>query len=555
MRWLLAALVVAGCTEHVHLGDGGQLPGLVALAIAPGDITIELADIGASQRVAYAATGTFEDGSSRDVTAKVVWSVDNPYPGAFEHPGDYLATGAAAGKVAIHATSGDVDATAALVVHVSATVVDGVFPPPAGNQLFDGATVGTDPTKTPVVRYPADGVRFPQDMAQIVFQHEFGAGNDTVRLVFASDVLDLVILTAGDRYHPDAEVWKLIEASHPGGMATLTIEAADSTAPGTIYRAPPITLAFSSGAIGDHAYFFSSTSPGVVRGSLASTTASGVVSTAEDPHHAIANDGSVMAFADPDKLQTFDLTSLAALLPPGVPMGYAAFSPDGTVMVVADKGNLTLRDVTTGDPVGPANGKIDLGGLKGTHPDWSPDGHYLALAVSDMLDNKDAKHASIARIERLEDGSWGTLEILVQSTGDPDNNFAPRWGPEGSIAYIHATSGSKDAKSAEIRLLPAEGTPITLALATTRIGTEEMRDTNVTMPTWTTAADGTSWLAFTSTRPYGTIRPVKGPAQIWIAGVDLARPDPSFAAFWLPCQDVTATGANPVFAPLPITNQ
>jgi len=542
------------CTEHVQLGGDAKLPGLLSLAVTPPDTAIAFDDLGApAQHVAYVATGSFEDGTTRDVTALVAWSADNPYPGMFADRGDYLATGTAAGHVGVHATSGDVDGAATLAIHVRATVIDPVFPPPA-TDLFGDAIVSDDPTKRPDVRYPADRARFPQEMTPIVFQHDRGMNNDTTRLRFSSDVLDLDVITGGDRYQPDTTVWTLIEASHPDSELLLTVEAASSTAPGTVYQAPAITLAFSAGPITDLAYFFSEATLGVTRGSPASPAASLIIGSAADPHHAITRDGRVMALGAGNKLSTVDLDSLSQLLPPGPPMGYAAFSPDGAMVVVADKGTLTLRDAATGAPIGPGGGKLDLGGLKGTHPDWSPDGRHVALAVSDMIDNVDAKRASIARIA-YNDGSWGALEILVQSTGDPDNNFAPRWGPDGSIAFVHATSGSKDAKNAELRLLPAGGsTPITLALATTRVGTLEVPDTNVTMPTWSTGADGASWLAFTSTRPYGTIRPMQGAAQIWIAGIDPAREDPSFAGFWLPCQDVTAVNANPIWAPLPIPN-
>ena len=42
------------------------------------------------------------------------------------------------------------------------------------------------------------------------------------------------------------------------------------------------------------------------------------------------------------------------------PMGYAAFSPNRTLVVIADKGTLTLRDANTGKPIGPDGGAGSL---------------------------------------------------------------------------------------------------------------------------------------------------------------------------------------------------
>ena len=97
MRFVLL-IAAAGCTEHVQLG-GDTLPGLVALDVSPPTDAIAFTAVGApAQRVAYVATGHFKDGSSRDVTELVDWTTYNPFPGMFEHPGDYLASGAAAGR-------------------------------------------------------------------------------------------------------------------------------------------------------------------------------------------------------------------------------------------------------------------------------------------------------------------------------------------------------------------------------------------------------------------------------------------------------------------------
>src|SRR5689334_8230465 len=97
MRRALVVVVVAACTEHVQLGDDGGIPGLVSVEVSPASTMLEFPDLAApDQTVAYAATGTFVDGDTRDITTLVTWTVDVAAPGAFTDPaGTFVATGAA----------------------------------------------------------------------------------------------------------------------------------------------------------------------------------------------------------------------------------------------------------------------------------------------------------------------------------------------------------------------------------------------------------------------------------------------------------------------------
>jgi hypothetical protein len=195
---------------------------------------------------------------------------------------------------------------------------------------------------------------------------------------------------------------------------------------------------------------------------------------------------------------------------------------------------------------------------KATHPDWSPDGTFAVVAVSADASNMDLKGGSIARIPfDAATTTFGAPEILVQSTADADNNFFPKWSPDGRfIAYVHATSPAKDARNAELRLVAAGGgAPIVLTIAGGRVGqVDAVPDLGNVMPAWTSGADGVAWLSFASTRPYGLVRPMKGASQIWVAAVDPSREgDPSYAAFWLTCNDPATVANDPIWAPAPST--
>lgn len=97
------------------------------------------------------------------------------------------------------------------------------------------------------------------------------------------------------------------------------------------------------------------------------------------------------------------------------------------------------------------------------------------------------------------------------------------------------------------------GTPVPLRIASHRLGsTDDVMNLDDTMPAWIPAPGAIQWLAFASTRPYGVVRPaMMGTSQIWLAGIDItqgAATDASFAAFWLPCQDITVVNNTPVWA-------
>ena len=213
---------------------------------------------------------------------------------------------------------------------------------------------------------------------------------------------------------------------------------------------------------------------------------------------------------------------------------------------------LTLRDASTGLPMGSPDGRVDLP-TKATHPDWSPDGSYVAVALSSDISNMEIKGGAIARIPYSE-GVFGAPEILVPGSAT-NNNYFPKWSPDGRfIAYVNATTGSRTATSADLHVIRADGgTPIELRLANHRVGgVDDVPGLANTMPSWGPSTGDIAWLSFASTRPYGGIMPNADRGQIWITGLDLEREgDPSFASFWLPSQDVRVLNNNPIWAVAP----
>ena len=557
-RGAIAALVLAACMQDVQLDT--RLAGLVAITVAPADTTLTIDGLDEPpQTVGFTATGQFSNGTMQDVTDLVTWSVDNAAPGSVGPDGTYTTSNTAAGHITVTAaTTAGIAANATLTVVVSATIVDATFPPPGDpSTLFPAGAqpITGDLMHGPSTLYPIDKTMFPQAVASTVVQYAPGMMNDSFELTFDNDVLQLVVFTGAQRWAANGALWSLVSESGIGDPVQLAVDATDSTGSGTIYASAPIKLEFSRDAPGGPIYYWSAATNGVMQGALDAQSAGKLYpsDTTCVGCHTVSRDATAMAMGYGDEnnpaLATITLPGLATVIDPGtkLPTGWSTYSPDGSRVLVAANGMLTLYDAHTGAVVEP----VTLPPMMfATHPDWSPDGTEVAIAVTAMMPNdKDVNGASIAVLP-FANGTFGPPNILVASSG-MDNAYFPRWSPDGRyLAYVHATTSSHAAMTAELRLVAATGGAPTVLATASGVGLAD------TMPTWSPTQGELSWLAFASMRPYGVVMPMPNNSQIWLAGIDLAQlagpgVDPSFAPFWLPCQDVTVLNNNPIWAPTP----
>jgi hypothetical protein len=563
---LAAVLACAGCTETVRL-TRDPLEGMVAVDVTPFDSTIKITELGGPHHtLQFTAMGRFADGSTRDITPLVAWQLDNGLLGAFDGRGLFTASHEAAGHGLVTIEARGLVATTSLSVIIDATIIDPAFPPPAAN-LFDPSIpfVSGDPLRSPSLIYPADGTHFPQSIASTLFQFRRGASNDAFRVVFDSEVLHLAVETGADRWRADGTLQRLLAATGITAPIRTEVHArASADMPPLIYVSNRITLSFAIDAPPSPIYFWSAATNGIMHGGVDVTTSGKLYpsSTTCVGCHTVSRDHSQMAMGL-DNTTSTDLLSvqLGSLVPSFTPstarpMGWATYSPDGTKLLVANNGVLKLYDSSTGS----ALGTVPLPAMRyATHPDWSPDGQWVAIALTSTIPtNMDVRSASIARIP-YNDGAWGTPQFLVSGTMT-SNNYFPRYSPDGAyIAYVHATGPSQGATSAELMLVPGDGgSSRRLRLASHRVGTQDdVPDLASSMPAWSPprstfdppAGPETTWLAFVSARPYGAVLPTAGRPQIWVTSLDLTSTgDPSTAAFWLPCQDNTVVNNNPVWS-------
>jgi uncharacterized protein YjdB len=98
------------------------------LQVAPGSVAI-----GAGLKQQFNATGTFSDGSSKDMTSLVTWSSSDAAIASID--GNGLAAGVLSGSVTITAKSGSVQGTASLSVTVAAANLTSISVTPAASSI------------------------------------------------------------------------------------------------------------------------------------------------------------------------------------------------------------------------------------------------------------------------------------------------------------------------------------------------------------------------------------------------------------------------------------
>jgi hypothetical protein len=563
----LVALWSAGCNSLVQLAPD-PLGDLTRIQISPKTADLLIGDLSQPPIVqVFHAIGVFSDGARRDITQQLRWNVDNGVPGGFLTPGEFTTTNGASGHIEVIAQADTVWATADVTVRIDATIVDGAFPP-SDPDLFDTTKpmIADDPARSPAILYPSTNTVFPQTLPSTVFQLARGEINDAFRLTFETDLLHVVVLTGADRWETGA-LQNVIARSNVGQQITVTIDAASSADPGTIYQGSPITFSFAKDAPDGPLYYWSAATSGIMRSALGASSAGKLYPGAGDETcvgcHTVSRAGTQMAMGYGNEaaaaLQTIDVPTLASTISHTKldPAGWSTYSPDGALLLTANNGALVLRDARSGAPIKSATGKITLPvGKFATHPEWSPDGAYVAVAyTSTQPTNLDVRAASIARLPfDLATQTFGAPQLVVPATGT-DNYYFPKYSPDGRVlAFVHATETSRAAWSAELALVPANGGVVSLlANASHLVASASVAGTSTQMPSWAPFSGDYAWLAFASKRPYGVVVPGGGRSQIWISAIDLARYqpglDPSSAGFYLSAQDPTVVNNSPIWAP------
>ncbi len=537
-------------------GDGSSADAPSALRIEPAEVLIVDDGVAPGETASVHVLATFQ-GKDVDVTDKVSWNIE-PANLVMASAGT-LTSQSHGGEGTLTATLSGVEATASVAVRLQARVSNANAPAGAA-ELFPEDASADDVTSAdkPLLVYPSDETMFPRNLERVTYQWRAGTAFDLFELRFESKVASIRYYTTDKTWLPAPDVWRWLADSHAGSSLTLTIRALTKASPTKIYASKPVTLYFSASEVLGALYYWSTGAQGVMRATLSSPIATKFFTDPSGPDktcvscHTVSRNGKRLAggyggevlrqVSIPDR--TLQIPSAAAEKGPAY--GFGTYNPSASRLLYSNKGKLTLLDADTGAKLSDLTLPV---GAFASHPDWSPDGKYVAVsfqAAGKVPGNKQVLGTSLARIPVLANDTFGAPDVLVKSTGASDTLYFPSYSPDSRyIAFVRGTGDSKDNGTSVLWLVPGQGgTPLALTRLNERVRHEDgITNVGNSMPTWApSSSPELFWLAFSSIRNYGDVLVGTQRDQLWGAAINPALitqgKDPSYPGFWMPFQQL-----------------
>jgi hypothetical protein len=564
------------------------LPGIVSLRIDPPSATVSV-QAGSPAMQTFRALGKTASGAEQDVTAMVNWSVDRPLLVPKIAAGVATTTDSVGGLAYVRASNGAAAATATLTIKLTAMAVAtgaGAMPPlpttPA--QPFGGPA---DTTRAPQLVYPNDGALLPPNLNGVEVHYRPGSTANTLfEIAFANANTDVRVytrcVTLGDGcvYRPDAAVWQQVAETNRGtGSVTVTVRGTDD-AGAAVGSSASLKISFSKDDVRGGLYYWTTTLKSIERWDFASTTqttAETVVSPADGDGstcvgcHALSHDGTKMVATlggqNDGRILLWDIANKTAMAKPFTQQHsqFESWNSAGTTFVGmytdnhanhSGPSNLLLFDGTTALQTG----MIDLGGLRGDHPDWSRDDQHIVFTSVDTAgsytDQRPQK-SGLAYIERA--GAAWSAPMTFLPYVDGKNRYYPAVAPTNDFVVFNESTcpasgsggdcdGDTDPTATLYSMpLPPRGATPTLLTSANAPGVADGTNTVLTntYAKWSPfifqldEMHKVLWATFSSKRRYG-LYPDTGNLYIWMFAVDpgaaSGTADPSYAAFCLPFQ-------------------
>lgn len=250
---------------------------------------------------------------------------------------------------------------------------------------------------------------------------------------------------------------------------------------------------------------------------------------------------------------------------------FASFDPTGSRFVtVADgaddmtRNTLWVHDGTTGARI-PAESITEPNLVD--HPDWSPDGNSIAFTHPSSLSNnfKQTPFQSGIDVVTKSGSTWSAATPLVTSVAGK-NRFNPNFAPDSSfLVFTESTcqsgttnddscDGDADPAARTWAVLASGGAPFELTNANAPGVEDTTAETSDTFPRFApfVAKQGSGklmWVTVASARNAGVLVPPGSGSRhgrwLWMFAIDpakaAAKQDGSYAAFYLPFQDLTTS--------------
>ncbi|MFO0606763.1 MAG: hypothetical protein U0324_26560 [Polyangiales bacterium] len=624
---LAVAGVTSGCGDEAPPVVEGDLPDvslLRSLEITPARSDLALVR-GMTTQTQLRLTGRYADGQSRDLTRSVAWTVSGP-PATVR---DGLFVTSSPGAFTVSVTLNARLAQATVNVRVTGDLSLADAPADAAARL-GGAVAGG---ARPEVAYPLDGAIFPANLGDVeVHVTKTHASQSIARVWFTGTHVDLSMYgrcqaipnaPMGCAITVDRALVASLVAASEGAEMNLRVRLAAPDG-SQLAESAPREVRWTSVNLTGALYYWSTrlgaNATAIYRYNLESgqtppeafflQTRDAPVVGGERPCvgcHTVSRDGRRMALSfggsDPGNFGVYDIATrqpIATRLGDhayGAPATFAAMSalnPDGSRVITALRGTLTLRrvDASLAAVGGPLFATGLTPGDRATQPYWSPDGRALAFvgwnpSMYDCTsapcgDNRPKDNGDLAPygqvyLASIDGDMVGAPRLLApRSAGNGGREYTShypsvsddgRWvafnrvrcdarGNDQGYAVDRTASAANcsgyDNPGARVMLVPATGGAV--------VDLARLNGTDTWTNSWPRWAPnhgrfrGTElyWVAFSSKRPYGlrlpgdnTGRSMTVPPQLWFGAVtlgqgDVMTGDPSHAPIWMPRQNLDA---------------
>jgi hypothetical protein len=593
---LATAVVVAACGSR----SGDDQPSMYeSIEIEPALATVTL-PLGGSATQAYKVYGVANGYEKQDITATCSLAIDASY-GAFTDA--TVTVQGRGGKTPITASCDGLSGEAQIVITLTGSVTVGTGVPPNAADLFNGATAGTDPARTPTIEYPIDRAVSPRNIPPVEAQWTT-AGNDLFHLRLASAFLAVDVYSVTPEAMLEAAPWKAIAETAAGDSLTFTVEALAQATPDTKFASTPATITMSTDTIDNTAiYYWASSQGNVMSQTFGAPEPPSVVMGNCTSCHTVNRAGSRVGYSrcvggcghttQKVGFLTYDAATKTWVEKVNADtspiMGsYLSFAPVGNpfpddskavAAVTRNDGTMALYDGDTGAEVA-SNLAIanvpDAATRSALMPDWSPDGNtvvYVSGSPGAWVDLADGKIATVSYSFAGGNHTFGTPNMIVSDpitlpNGTYNNFFFPSFSPDNNVIVFNAAraswrSGGVTAREPGQRLMLTTPTGAWKQDLTAANG--GYVDADITWAHWApTVSNEYYWIVFSSERDYGhrttaatspdscKLNKVEQCKQIWLTAIARNKldgtVDPSAPPMWLPGQDPLANNISPYWS-------
>lgn len=551
---LLLLPLLTGCSGG--LGGGSPSGNILEVAINPTSVSlVTSADEPSAQQ--FSVTATFQNGYEQEDFDLVGWSLSNTAVGTVDDDGLFTTSVTTGGETWLTAEVAGLQAYAEITVIYEETAIDEGLPDGVAD-AFGGTA--TDASTTLTWIYPQDAVALPRNLPEFAFMWSDTTGSDLYKLTFSSSTTNVSVYTADTVYTVPQELWSVITATNAGADVTVTLEGVSGTVTESgvsdvsgHVKASEISFRVNRFDAQGAVYYWSVAHNGIMRSDVDEADPVDWFGPRNDTTedcvgcHVISPDGAKVSFgwqesgADYFQMGLGDIgedatASVALEMDSSRAKGsFSTWSPDSQRVIFSHRGTLTMYDANTGAKLGDIESDLLL-----THPCWSPDGqHLLAVSANGSLTGDSSfVGGELVVFDADADGNFTTEPWVLVAEVTGVNQYYPSYSPDGEwVVFDRSTGFSYFDDDATLWIVDAEGgEPIRLENAN--------KGNNLTnsWPRWGPIPDDdVLWLAFASTRDYGSLS-TDGGAHIWVTAINtkLAEQgeDPSFPAFWLVQQEV-----------------